>query len=337
MAGYGKIADLMAKHAGIASFQRFDFLNTLNILFLQAELVHLEEELRESMREDLESGRNPDIPEQDDAESVDKNTNTNDRSTINDHRRSGPGIEPDIPSEMSNTNPDDKFESRSESENSERVESAKDWYVLANMENSSMTWDIMLKTREKLKEYDKAILHYTAMKKQSSPNPCDLKFLRRWFKEKTMGDFPLIGLDSQLWETSTPPKLIAPKARKAEDPLGSAFLSKVFVWWHYCIGHRIKKHVDEESQYFEYSDSRVLRAANIFSSIISSALLVGSVIALAFVDNVFVRLGIVAAFTQLFSLTLVLVTNARNVEMFAATAAFVAVQVVFVGSTYTRS
>lgn len=79
--------------------------------------------------------------------------------------------------------------------------------------------------------------------------------------------------------------------------------------------------MDEEKLYFEYSDKRVLRVANILGSVISSALLVCSVIALAFVKNVFVRLGIVAAFTQMFSLALVLITNARKVEIFAATAA----------------
>jgi hypothetical protein len=135
-----------------------------------------------------------------------------------------------------------------------------------------------------------------------------------------MGNFPLIGRDNHVWNTQ-PSQLISLTARKADDPLGSLFLSKVFVWWHRCIGHRIKSPLDEEAQYFSYTDKNILRAANVFGSILSSALLVGSIIALYFVDNMIARLGIVVAFTQIFSLVLILATNARRVEVFAATAA----------------
>lgn len=45
----------------MTTFRLFDFLSPLNILFLQAELVlcstvHLKEERRDSMKEDLEAG-----------------------------------------------------------------------------------------------------------------------------------------------------------------------------------------------------------------------------------------------------------------------------------------
>jgi hypothetical protein len=46
----------MTKHSEVVTFKRFDLLNTVNILNLQNELVHLKEELRDSMREDFESG-----------------------------------------------------------------------------------------------------------------------------------------------------------------------------------------------------------------------------------------------------------------------------------------
>ena len=59
MTGYQKLADIMTKHAQVATFQRFDFLNTLNILYLQAEHVRLEHDLRENVRDDIESGNYP--------------------------------------------------------------------------------------------------------------------------------------------------------------------------------------------------------------------------------------------------------------------------------------
>jgi hypothetical protein len=55
MVGHQKIAELMAKHSEVAIFERFDFLNIINLVYLQAELVELEIELKASMKDDLDS------------------------------------------------------------------------------------------------------------------------------------------------------------------------------------------------------------------------------------------------------------------------------------------
>lgn len=58
-----------------------------------------------------------------------------------------------------------------------------------------------------------------------------------------------------------------------------------------------------------------------------------SVIVLYFIKSLAVRLWVVLGFSMLFSLVLAVFTNARPIEIFAATAACASVQVVFVGST----
>jgi hypothetical protein len=55
MVGHQKLAELMAKHSEVAIFERFDFLNVINLVYLQAELVELEIELKASMKDDLDS------------------------------------------------------------------------------------------------------------------------------------------------------------------------------------------------------------------------------------------------------------------------------------------
>lgn len=70
-----------------------------------------------------------------------------------------------------------------------------------------------------------------------------------------------------------------------------------------------------------YKDSRVLRIANILSTLISSALPITSIVALNYISRMIIRLVVVALFTMAFSLILSLVTNSRRVEVFAATAA----------------
>jgi hypothetical protein len=46
MEGYEKVARLMALHPEFAIFRRFQELNIRNLLYLQAEITHLEDELK---------------------------------------------------------------------------------------------------------------------------------------------------------------------------------------------------------------------------------------------------------------------------------------------------
>lgn len=52
MDGYPKIAHLMAHHPELAILRRFRALNSQNLLYLQAKLTHLEEELEELAQKD---------------------------------------------------------------------------------------------------------------------------------------------------------------------------------------------------------------------------------------------------------------------------------------------
>jgi hypothetical protein len=52
MEGYAKIASLMSHHHELAIFRRFGTFNLQNLLYLQAELTHLEEDLKEVVKRD---------------------------------------------------------------------------------------------------------------------------------------------------------------------------------------------------------------------------------------------------------------------------------------------
>ena len=56
MDGYDKVADLMGDHHEACIFRRFSTLGAKNILYLQAELVNLEAELRRIATDDRNSG-----------------------------------------------------------------------------------------------------------------------------------------------------------------------------------------------------------------------------------------------------------------------------------------
>jgi hypothetical protein len=79
-----------------------------------------------------------------------------------------------------------------------------------------------------------------------------------------------------------------------------------------------------------YKNSHVVRTVATISMIIAAILLISAILSLHFVSNPRAKLGLVAMYTLLFALSVSLLTNARRAEVFAATAAYAAVLVVFI-------
>jgi hypothetical protein len=71
--------------------------------------------------------------------------------------------------------------------------------------------------------------------------------------------------------------------------------------------------------------------------VLAASLLEGAIVSLYLVTNPNVQLGLIALFTSLFAATLALLTNAKLVEMFGATAAYAAVLVVFISGNLGNS
>jgi hypothetical protein len=62
MEGYDKVAQLMGSHPEFAIFRRFRALNMKNMLYLQAEIIHLEAELRRLANEDIKHASRQEYP-----------------------------------------------------------------------------------------------------------------------------------------------------------------------------------------------------------------------------------------------------------------------------------
>lgn len=56
MEGYAKVAHLMGTHPEFAIFRCFSSLNMQNLLYLQAEIIHLEAQLRTIVNQDINHG-----------------------------------------------------------------------------------------------------------------------------------------------------------------------------------------------------------------------------------------------------------------------------------------
>jgi hypothetical protein len=84
-------------------------------------------------------------------------------------------------------------------------------------------------------------------------------------------------------------------------------------------------------------ENHVAWIAAIVSTVVAAILLLGAIVLLRLLDQENVQLGVIAIFTILFAASVGVLTNARRAEIFAATAAYAAVLVVFVSSSPSNS
>jgi hypothetical protein len=105
----------------------------------------------------------------------------------------------------------------------------------------------------------------------------------------------------------------------------------------FCTSDQKRKTSDEKVYYF--SPSRVSRLVNLVLTGVIFLLLVAPVVSMYRLSTIktneamFAAIGVLMIFTLLFAAAMSLLTKARRHELFAASAAYCAVLVVFVGST----
>ncbi|KAI9764211.1 MAG: hypothetical protein M1840_008601 [Geoglossum simile] len=202
---------------------------------------------------------------------------------------------------------------------------AEDWWFLRRSgdHGDGEQLRILLEVGAKLKEYNDHLYQLTLLSRVERPNGYDLRFLREWLGRADMGGGPLTGADMYAWRGEEE-DLIAVRRRQGGDILTRWFTNVFVPCWHRTVGKRIKKRsspINPQDNFTNYSDTHVHRLMGVLGTIISSLLPISAIIVLYFVSSMTARLGITAAFTVVFSVFLTLGTQARRVEVFAATAA----------------
>ncbi|TVY84391.1 hypothetical protein LSUE1_G001840 [Lachnellula suecica] len=247
--GYPQISQLMSKHKELAIVRRFGNLNMLNLLHMQAELMHLEEKYFQ-------------ISE------TDKNNPT-------------------------------------------RAHRSRDWWSLTQLDC-----------------HDDELYKQAFLCGHPGPDAYDLDFFREWLTRSTMGNFPLRGIDRHAWSATYDDDLIALQRRESADVFSKWFAKTVVPKFHTLIGHRITTPLPT-TEITMYKDTHLLRILQVIGTVLACLFPITSIVILYLVSSMAARLGILVFFTALFALSLALVTGAKRVEIFAATSAFAAVQVVF--------
>jgi hypothetical protein len=161
----------------------------------------------------------------------------------------------------------------------------------------------------------------------------DLNFLQEWLRDSKGGSDFLAknnNVESLLYEPEYKHDLITLSQLSGRSPEQDPFFhllgKKVLRWYHFCIGQHRKngsRIVDEESNIVDYSESTVQRAANIVATVLSSVLPLVAILVLDRFKDTRTRIYISVSITAVFAFILALFTNARRVEIFAATATYV--------------
>ncbi|KAI1645658.1 uncharacterized protein F4817DRAFT_366428 [Daldinia loculata] len=149
-----------------------------------------------------------------------------------------------------------------------------------------------------------------------------------------MGCFPIRGIDFKAWEQRSENDLVAVKPRVLSGPLSWWITNIVFPLYHRIFG--VKFGIADSNEVgdglYTYEESLISSVINIITTVVAAVLPLSSIVVLFLVKSESTRLGILIISSACFALVLALMTNARRIEVFAATAAYAAVNVVFLSN-----
>ncbi|UPX15476.1 uncharacterized protein EKO05_0005922 [Ascochyta rabiei] len=276
--GYPKLAAKIEILPEAAIYRRYGALNAQDLLYQQAELTYLEQELRAQQRLDHD---------------------------------------------------DQKGHGRSYATN---------WIWLKNSkaEGNGRQLDLVLEIREKLAKYNEAVIKQAKILKYPEPTAWDLQHLQDYLGSKEMGTRAMVGEDSLIWglksqDISHKPDLVALRPRAKKDAFSMWATESTIFNIFKCGCYKFMKPSPVHGA-IGYEDSTVYRVTYWFTSILASLIPIASIVILYRVQSMAARLGIIAAFNVLLSVCLMGFAGAKRSEVFAITAAFAAVQVVFVSA-----
>ncbi|KAK4934967.1 hypothetical protein LTR66_015518 [Elasticomyces elasticus] len=201
------------------------------------------------------------------------------------------------------------------------------------MENTQ--WRTLLRMRTVVEQYNKAIIAVAQINQLARPSKGSLNLIKRWMSDNGNGSHVyLTGPDSHLWQNTPAGDMIALYAREYEDVISTWITATGIDWFDKLIGGRKSKNPLRESWLATtsvYSRKSAIRILSLLAITTASLCPIVSIIALnELSDNATLRLWMMAVFTVIFCVLFGLFTGARKTELLAASAAFAAVQVVFI-------
>ncbi|KAM7215471.1 hypothetical protein V8F06_009137 [Rhypophila decipiens] len=216
-----------------------------------------------------------------------------------------------------------------ESSNEATQDRIYNWDEIQHSENLTA----VLKIREKVDNYHKALLRHREVTRLASPQRSTLRFLQEWMHRETMGNIWFTGVDKDVWS----PEPDSKHDLVCVDDTGPWITQYLVLLYHDILGRHVHRSDPERVPHLRnsvsYDNSTISRMAKVFTTVAGALFPVVSIVILYAIDDTKKRLGVLAVVTVLFSLCMSLGTRAGVAEVFGASAAFAAVLVVFIGTS----
>ncbi|KAM7183837.1 hypothetical protein V8F33_013333 [Rhypophila sp. PSN 637] len=185
--------------------------------------------------------------------------------------------------------------------------------------------EVLREIREKLRAYDDDVHRFFRLCCYMAPSYDNIRSFSRWMDSEK----PLIEPETEFLKNED--DFMAPDRDVDESFLEEAvekFARK------YGVGNRREHHRSSDPDLHYYSVQRKQTAVRLVLTFLASTLLLMPTIILysVTVQDKTARLLVIAAFTLIFAVVIATLTRAKRHEIFASTAAFSAVLVVFIGS-----
>ncbi|KAK5659862.1 hypothetical protein OQA88_13325 [Cercophora sp. LCS_1] len=200
-------------------------------------------------------------------------------------------------------------------------------------EKNSTQYVLLQDMRVKLKEYYDLALQVSQIDALPTPRPSQLKGLRDELNDGANSFLRSAEVDT--WNDPDTKDYMALNPELSDSDLFTRSIEDFITGpYHRHIGHRLQtgKLLDEETGTRSYDPKRIGKASAVVATVLSAVLPVLTIFALNSLPTTDQRLGLTVLFTAVFAAMLLTFTSARKVEIFAATATFAAVEVVFIGS-----
>ncbi|KAJ8131903.1 hypothetical protein O1611_g1717 [Lasiodiplodia mahajangana] len=189
-------------------------------------------------------------------------------------------------------------------------------------------YEAIMKLRKLMGQYHKALYFHKKAMALRTPHTTILGDLREWMQRPTMGRVSILSWDRRTWDVCDESDLIT-----FDDSTMDRFTSFITYTmvniYHDLIGRHIHAAGNNTVTYTHRSIALFTEA---FTVLIACSLPIAAIVILYSVNNMVTRLGIFAALTALFSISMSLLTMASPQEIFSATTVFAAVLVFFLGS-----
>ncbi|KAL3490637.1 hypothetical protein BJX62DRAFT_251850 [Aspergillus germanicus] len=172
---------------------------------------------------------------------------------------------------------------------------------------------------DKMKNYQEALMLQSTVSNLRHPRPRVFAAFQEWFSGGSQGKAAI--LNGRAATMLDDPQDLAALRTPADEDVLSRTLQD-----HWPLPGR----KFDTGTISHFQERHVMIVVAVISVITSAALLVGAIVSLYIVQEPRSRLAMIAGFTALFAISVALMTNTRRAEVFAATAAYAAVLVVFV-------